>query len=246
MPNIKLVLEYDGSYFCGWQEQSHATSIQSELHRTIETVLREKIKVVQASGRTDAGVHARAQVANFRTESAPDLERLKHSISSLMRPKLAVLSAEFVDDDFSALRNAKRKQYTYEIVNRVSPLILDQGRAWYVPDKLNIELMQQEARKLVGTHDFTSLRSASCENPNPVRTIIESELTQVGDNLTYRVIGPGFLKHMVRTIVGTLVEISKGTLKPASILEIIALKDRTKAGITAPPWGLYLDWVSYE
>ena len=240
-----MIIEYDGSHFCGWQEQAHATSVQEELHQTLEVVLREKIKVVHASGRTDAGVHARAQVVNFHVSQTPDLHRLGHAVSSILRGKVSVLSTEIVDDSFHSRRSAKRKQYSYRIINRPMPLVLDQGRGWYVPDRLDIQLMKEQAALLVGEHDFTSFRAANCDAPSSVKLIYESEITESGNSLIYRVVGAGFLKQMVRTIVGTLVGIGRGTLEPKSVLEILALKDRTKAGITAPAWGLYLDWVEY-
>ena len=243
MPNVRLVVEYNGSEFHGWQKQPRLRTIQGELQSVLQTVLREEIPYVNASGRTDAGVHAQGQVVNFPCQSVPDLHRLKHSISNIMKGELSVVRAEVVSDQFHATRDARRKQYSYTILHRDAPAVLDAGRVWHVAGPLNIEAMREAVGVLVGTHDFSSFQAAGCNSRSSVKEIFESEFTFDDPYLVYRVIGSGFLKQMVRTIVGTAVEIGKGTL--GSMQAILEARDRTRAGITAPAHGLCLDWVDY-
>lgn len=245
MTNICLVVEYNGSRFHGWQKQPNLRTVQSELERVLKCVLRCEISALVAAGRTDAGVHARGQVINFHVNEPVDLHRLRHSISSLMKGELSVISAEEAAPKFNACRDATSKQYSYTILNRQAPAVLDHGRVWYVPMKLDIKKMQLEAQRLVGTHDFESFRGARCSSTTSIKTIYTSEIVLNGDYLVYRVIGKGFLKHMVRNIVGTLVAFGRGVLNFSSIEEILELRDRTKAGMTAPPYALSMDWVKY-
>lgn len=244
MPNVRMVIEYNGSNFHGWQQQPGLRTVQSELQRVLSMVLKERIQYVLAAGRTDAGVHARGQVVNFQVSAVPDLERLKHSVSNILKGELAVLHVELVDRDFHATRCAKRKQYSYRIVNRKLPLVLDYGRAWQVGYHLDLEKMRLAASCLVGRHDFSSFRASGCNAATPVKEIFVSEIAASGDYLTYRVEGSGFLKQMVRIIVGTLVDIGRGRLD-ADMGEIIRACRRADAGVTAPPQGLFLDWVQY-
>jgi tRNA pseudouridine38-40 synthase len=242
---IKLILEYNGSFYSGWQQQHGVETVQEAVTKALETVLREPIHPLIASGRTDAGVHARGQVAHFSCSYKPDLYRLCLGVSAILRGKVAVKSAEFVADDFHSLGSAQGKQYIYQIVNRTSPLVLDSGYSWYVARMLNRELMQEAATTLIGTHDFSGFRSTFCQAPVTVKTITQSEFSWYGDTIVFSVIGNGFLHNMVRIIVGTLVDIGQGRLAAHSMPEIIASKDRTRAGQTAPACGLYLENVFY-
>lgn len=210
----------------------------------LRAILREDIRAVSASGRTDAGVHARGQVVNFRSAQTPDLHRLKHAVSSVMRGELSVLKADFAPDEFHATRSAKSKQYSYRILNRQAPTILDQGRVWYVPRPLDLERMAVEASALVGEKDFKVFQGQGCSARTTVKTIFESEVLRSGDEVVYRVVGSGFLKHMVRSIVGTLVLMGHNRME-AGMEEILAARDRRRKGVTAPAHGLYLDWVTY-
>jgi len=246
MPNIALVLEYDGSGFHGWQRQPGVRTIEEELLKVLRMVLREEVSAIYASGRTDAGVHARAQVVNFHVEKEPDLHQLMHSISSLFKSEISVLEAKIVPDTFHSRKSAKAKQYTYTLWHRECPPVLDRGRSWYIRPPLDIEKMQHAAKALMGKHDFTSFRASGCGSKNPVKEIFESEVIYADPYVYYQVIGSGFLKQMVRNIVGTLVGIGKGSLDECSMEKILELKDRRFAGVTAPAYGLCLDWVSYE
>ncbi len=245
MPNVRLLIEYNGSYFHGFQRQPGEITIQGELERVISMIIREEVPYVQAAGRTDAGVHARGQVVNFHCNVSPDLNRLKHSISSIFKGKISVLSADIADDRFDSRKNAISKQYVYTILNRVCPAVLDAGKVWHVSAPLDIERMKLEAAKLIGIHDFTSFRGARCYAKSPVKEILESEIILASPYVIYRVIGRGFLKQMVRIIVGTLVDIGRGFILCDSILEILKKKDRRAAGVTAQPQGLCLEWVKY-
>ena len=245
MPNIRIDIEYDGSGFCGWQWQPGRRSIQQTLQAALETVLREKISVLYASGRTDAGVHARRQTCSFKISCTPDLQRMAFGVTSILRGEIAILNAEYVDDEFNARRSSKRKQYRYVILNRRAHPALDRGRLWHVPLPLDFELLQHEAQALIGTQDFKSFQAVGCQSLSTVKEIYESEWIREGDLLHYRVVGNAFLKQMVRNIVGTQIDLSRGALKVGSMAEVLAARDRRMAGQTAPAMGLYLDWVEY-
>ncbi len=245
MTNIALAIEYDGAGFHGWQRQPGVRTIEEELLKVLKIVLREDISAIYASGRTDAGVHARAQIVNFHSKQEPDLNRLMHSISSLFKGELSVMEAKVVPDEFHARRSARSKQYTYTLWHRECPPVLDRGKSWYVRPPLDLEKMQAAAKVLVGKHDFSSFRAAGCGAKNPVKEIYESEVIHADPYVYYQVIGSGFLKQMVRNIVGTLVGIGKGSLDECDMAKILELRDRQHAGMTAPAFGLCLDWVSY-
>lgn len=246
MPNICLVLEYDGKRFHGWQQQIPGVrSIQEELHRALETVLRTEIRTIYAAGRTDSGVHALGQVVNFTVPESPDLGRLRRAISGMFRAEISVRAAYEIDENFNARRDALSKQYSYLVCLRDVPPALQHGRAWHVARRLDLDRMRREAQSLIGEYDFTSLQAGDCSAGSPVRKIFESELTQQGDYLLYRVVGNGFLKQMVRTIVGTLVGIAGGRIA-MGMEEILVRRDRRCAGPVAPAYGLTMDWVSYS
>lgn len=245
MHTIKLIIEYNGANFCGWQQQPGVRTIQEELTKALRLVLREDPRQLTASGRTDSGVHARAQVVSFKVEQPVDFARLRRSISHIMKGELAIRSVEAVPDDFNARFSAKRKHYRYTIINRDTPAVIDRGFVWTVHAPLDIERMQREARSLEGHHDFKSFQAAGCAAKTSDRDIYRSELTWNPPYLVYDVVGSGFLKQMVRNIVGTLVEIGKGRSKLGSMQELIAARDRLLAGPTAPAYGLCLIEVEY-
>jgi tRNA pseudouridine38-40 synthase len=245
MPNVRLVIEYNGAAFHGWQIQPGLRTVQESLHNVLELVLHEKIRVVHASGRTDSGVHARRQVVTFFVQGSPDLHRLTHSVSSLLKNRLSVVEADIAPDDFHPRRDALQKQYVYHILNRPAPPVHEFGKVWHITSQLNVKLMKAEAETLVGVHDFTSFRASECQARSPVKEIFESEIVQDGQSIVYRVVGKGFLKQMVRILVGTLVDLGKGKMTDMTMLEVLNFKDRQRAGVTAPPQGLFLDWVKY-
>lgn len=241
--NVCLVIEYDGSHFHGWQVQPELKTVEGELNRVLSMLCREDVRCV-ASGRTDSGVHAKAQVVNFRVNSQVDLARIAHGVSSIMRGELSVVNAAIVPEDFDARRSAKRKEYCYSIHVRPTPPILQRGKVWHARGNLDVEAMANAAAQLVGTHDFASFRDSSCTAKTSVRTIEASLIELDYPTLRYRVIGNGFLKQMVRNIVGTLVLIGRGHIH--DIVPILQACDRSQAGPTAPAHGLSLEWVDYS
>lgn len=245
MPNIRCVVEYNGSGFHGWQVQPGLRTIQAELHQKIELVTGQELREVIASGRTDSGVHAKAQVINFHLAELPDLVRLRRGVSSLLNGEVALLSAEVVPDSFHSRSSSVSKTYQYTILNRDTPPTIERGLVWYFPFKLNVEKMRREAPLIIGRHDFSSFRGGGCMALSPVREIFESELIVDPPYLRYRVCGEGFLKQMVRNIVGTLTEIGKEKRKCDSMLEVMRALDRKAGGQTAPAYGLCLEEVKY-
>ena len=242
--NICLVLEYNGSGFHGWQIQPDQRTIQEELHKTLETITGEKIKSLIASGRTDAGVHARRQVVNFRTKKEYDLSKLIFGVSGLLRSEVSVVHAFYAAPDFHSQRTAIRKRYVYYIERRKSNPVLYAGKSWHVYGDLDMDLIFQEATHLIGKYDFTSFRAANCGSVSPIKEVYKSSFSLDKSVLKYTIEGSGFLKQMVRIIVGTLIERGRGKLD-LSVREILNLKDRNAAGITAPSHGLFLDNVEY-
>ena len=246
---IKLLLEFNGANFHGWQHQPGQRTIQTELHRALSLVLRQPAIALTASGRTDAGVHALAQVAHFDIEcenddDLPDLDRLCRAVSSILRHEVALLGAEYVPSSFHARFSSKAKVYQYRVIQRSVPLTLDYGRALFVSAPLDIQAMRDFASDLVGKHDFSSFQASGCVAQSPVRQLYSAHLEKIADNITVTFFGDGFLKQMVRNIVGTLIEVGKRRFELCA-KELIASKDRKQAGPTAPAHGLYLKQVVY-
>lgn len=246
MPNVRLVLEYDGAQFSGWQVQPGQRTVQEELRKALEVVCGAEISNPQASGRTDAGVHARRQVANVvLPEGVPSLFKIKHAVSNILKNEVAIVAADVVPDAFHSLRDSVAKQYSYHVFHRPAPPTFDHGYVHHVASPLNIELMQSEARALIGKHDFASFRASGCAAKTTVREIFACGFEFCAPYLVFTISGNGFLKQMVRNILGTLLDIGKGKLD-SDIPSILGSLDRTQAGPTAPPHALFLDWVEYQ
>ena len=260
--NWKLTLSYDGSTFHGWQVQPNLPTIQGTLAATLHHLTGETV-LPQGSGRTDAGVHALAQVTSFSLEAAIPAENLLRALNRALPPSIRILSAEAVPEAFHARHRACSKTYEYRIFQRrpnqeTTDRICPPFLAPYVWDcrwSLAAAAMQRAAAHLLGTHDFTSFaaadpdltqRTSEAGAPNPIKTITHSAFTLEDNLLTYRITGSGFLHHMVRNIVGTLADIGRDALTPQDIPIILAKKDRTAAGPTAPASGLFLHTVHYE
>lgn len=241
--SVKLVVEYDGQAFHGWQYQPGLVTVQGELSKVLQMVLRVPQIHLQAAGRTDAGVHARGQVVAFRCGERPDLGRLVNAVSSIMKGRLAVTDAGFVSPDFHPRRSSIGRRYIYRIINRPAPPVLQRGAVWHVTYPLDREALQRDAEFLGGTHDFSSFRGACCQAFSPVKTIQSSRWYEDRGLLHYEVIG-GFLQHQVRIMVGTMIDRARGRIS-AGIPEILEARSRTSAGVTAPPYGLTLDEVLY-
>lgn len=246
MAHVKLIVEYDGSCFHGWQKQPNLKTVQSELEKALAVVCREEVGPLHAAGRTDSGVHALGQVVTFRTSNPPELYRIINGVSHLMKGELAVVSAEFAPDRFHPGHDSTHKQYTYRILNRPSPAILQAKQVWHIHRPLDAAYLNEVAQCLVGTHDFSAFRDSECCAKTPVKTIFKISVERSGDLIEIKVIGSGFLKQMVRNIVGTLVDIGRGLLEKDSLPKILESRNRRIAGVTAPPHGLCMEWVSYD
>ena len=245
---VRLVVEYNGENFCGWQKQPELRSVQEELYKSLEIVISEgSVHSVLASGRTDAGVHARRQVVTFCAKLGDTkLDKIARGVSSIMKNELSVLAIDIVGEDFHPVRDSIRKQYTYHIYNLGVPPVLSYKKVLHVPKRLNVDLMRSEAECLVGEHDFSSFRGSRCASKIPVRTI---ESVVIDDThlplVTISICGKGFLKQMVRNIAGTLIEFGLGKREDDSCKKILSDRSRSRAGVTAQPQGLFLDWVEY-
>jgi tRNA pseudouridine38-40 synthase len=259
MRNLKLTLSYDGSEFSGWQVQPDKATIQGVLAMAIGRVTGENV-LPQGSGRTDAGVHALAQVASFVTEAAIPTENLVKALNHVLPGSIRVLAVEEVAPEFHARKSAGAKTYRYRMYRGEICLPFLARYVWHYPYPLDEAAMAEAASFVIGEHDFTSfaavdperaapLRGASQvandDRPSNIRQIFSSSWTHEGEELLYTVRGSGFLHHMVRNLVGTFVLVGKGTLKPDDVARILRARDRSAAGATAPAGGLYLVGVEY-
>lgn len=243
MTRYKINLEYDGTDLIGWQENTNGLSVQSLVQDAIFQFSSEHVAVYSA-GRTDAGVHAMNMVAHFDLEREQEPETIMRAVNFYLTDKpVAVLNCEQVSDDFHSRFSCVARHYKYVVVNRAAPVVLQKNRVWWVPQKLNINAMQDAAQKLIGKHDFTSFRAAQCQSKSPIKTLDSVTITQNGDEIVFEFSARSFLHHQVRNMVGTLVEIGMG--KPYDIDEIFNAKDRSAAGINAPASGLYFVSADY-
>jgi tRNA pseudouridine38-40 synthase len=250
MRNLKLILSYDGTDFAGWQVQPDAPTVQGTLASAIGRITGEKV-LPQGSGRTDAGVHALAQVVTFVTESSVPTANFVKALNDLLPASIRVLGVEEVAPDFHARKSAWGKIYRYRIFRgAICPPFLTRY-VWHYPFPLDELAMMEAAQSVVGEHDFTSFAAVDPERglegtpASNVRRIFSSQWQREGDEFVYTVKGSGFLHHMVRNLVGTFILAGKGTLKPADLTRILAARDRSAAGATAPASGLYLVQVEY-
>lgn len=246
MPTFRLTIEYDGTHFSGWQSQPGGVrTVQGVLEEALATVLRVPVRI-QGAGRTDAGVHAFGQVASFQTETEIPPERLVKSLTALVRPEVAVVEAAVAPSGFNARFDSTGKHYRYHVLPRAAPSPLFRHMSLFIPGRFDIGPVEEAASILVGEHDFAGFRAADCERQTTRRTIRELSILRDSDGLLrIDVKGNGFLKNMVRIIVGTLVDIGRGRLQPDVIEEILRTGDRRRAGPTAPARGLALVKVFY-
>ena len=245
MRNIKLTIEYDGKKFNGWQRQPDKLNIQGTIEKAIETVTKEPVEL-NASGRTDAGVHALGQVANFKTNSQIPIEKIPIAINTNLKRSIRIIKAEEVDERFHSRLSCKKKTYRYIINNSQNGTAIYRNLETHIPMKLNIEKMQEAVKYFEGEHDFKAFKASGTSNKNSIRTIYKAEVIQMPNEKIYvELTGNGFLYNMVRIIVGTLVDVGVGKLKPEEITNIINSKKRELAGKTLPPQGLYLVNVEY-
>jgi tRNA pseudouridine38-40 synthase len=245
MPRYKLIIEYDGTPFVGWQAQDNGASVQSVLADAIAAFAGERV-TVSGAGRTDAGVHALGQVAHVDLGKDWDNDTVRDAINFHVRPQpVAVLSAEQVAADFDARFSARKRHYHYRIVNRRADLTLDHNRAWRVPRPLDAAAMHEAAQLLVGRHDFTTFRAAECQAKSPVKTLDRLDVTRAGDEVRVAASARSFLHHQVRSMVGSLVHVGDGKWRAGDLANALAARDRAACGQVAPPHGLYLVRVEY-
>lgn len=242
--NIRLVLEYSGGGYHGWQIQPGVVTVQEVVESCIVKLTQFPSRVT-AAGRTDAGVHALQQVAHFHTPSRLSVQTLLRGLNALLPPDIRVLKADDLPLDFHARFSAIGKSYEYRIWNAETTSVFHHPYVWSITRPLDTEAMEEAACLFIGGHDFTSFRSVNCDARNPVREIQACGWQRNGSLLVFRVRADGFLRHMVRTIVGTLVEVGFGRRIPGDISTLLEVKDRGKAGITAPGRGLFLTSVDY-
>lgn len=245
MRNIKIIIEYDGKDWGGWQKQPNKLNIQGEIERAIEEITGEKVQLI-ASGRTDAGVHALAQVANFKIEKDIPVEKIPYALNSKLKKYIRIKSAEEVDEKFHSRYTCKRKTYKYIINNSLQGTAIYRNLQYHFPEKLDEEKMNKGIKYLIGEHDFKSFKASGTSSKSSVRIIYDANVKREGEIVTIELTGNGFLYNMVRIIAGTLVDVGIGKIKPEDVKTILEAKDRLKAGKTLPPTGLYLVDVKYE
>ncbi len=245
MPRYKLTIEYDGAPFCGWQLQDSLPTVQGAMEAAVKAMTDEEVRV-HGSGRTDAGVHARGQVAHcdILKSFAPD--RLRDGLNAHLRPNpIGVLAAEIVPESFEARFSAIRRHYLYRIANTRANLALDIGRVWRVPRRLDADAMHRAAQRLIGKHDFTTFRDTECQAKSPEKTLDQLDVTRAGDAINIMTSARSFLHSQVRSMVGSLVWVGEGRWSADDLAAALAARNRAACGPVAPPDGLYLMRVEY-
>ncbi|MDT8378892.1 MAG: tRNA pseudouridine(38-40) synthase TruA [Desulfotignum sp.] len=243
---FKLTIEYDGTGFAGWQRQAEDLTIQGELEKVLSRILNQPVTLA-GSGRTDAGVHARGQVASFRAETTMDPSSLQKGVNSLMKHPIVLKDCTRVADDFHARYSAVSKEYHYFILNRESPCAISRDYVWHIHRPLDIQVMNQCCQRICGTHDFRSFENAGSPRRSTVRTVFMARMSRLDrGRLLFSICADGFLKNMVRNVMGTLVDAGQGKLTPQLFEEILSARNRSLAGATAPARGLFLNQVNYD
>jgi tRNA pseudouridine38-40 synthase len=242
--NIKVVLEYDGSGFAGWQQQAKGRTVEAELKRALRSITGQDLKVY-AAGRTDAGAHAEGQVVNFQTDGRISPHRLMAGLNAKLPADVAVLSAEEMPDEFHARYSARWRRYRYRYLDRPSRPALERGRCWHVRGSLDADAMSLAAKALVGKHDWTSYCSASEPPDARVREMRSARVQRHGDVIELELVAEGFLRGLARGIAGALAEVGRGRRPPEWVGEVLEARDRRRAARTAPAGGLTLVEVIY-
>ena len=245
MQNFKITVEYDGSAYHGWQRQAEDRTIQGEIENALMTMTGNSITLT-GSGRTDAGVHALSQAANFRCATSLTPETFLKGLNSLLPEDIVITSCKTVPEKFHARYDVKSKVYHYRILNRLLPAAISRQYAWHIRKKLNLSAMQEALRCVIGSHDFRAFEGSGSPRTSTIRCIIKADLVKTdNDYLVLKIEGDGFLKFMVRNIVGTLVDVGFDKITPDDFKQILVSKNRNLAGITAPAHGLFLIEVKY-
>lgn len=241
---LKLTIAYDGTAYAGWQIQPTEPTVQAVIETAWHEITREQIRVM-AAGRTDAGVHALGQVVGLSTETSLSTADLHRGLNAVLPEDVAVVEVEEAPENFHATYDARRKTYRYQIHNGRTPDVFNRRYVWHYPQPLDADKMHAAAQALAGKHDFASFESAGSERPDSVRTLFAVDVKRDSDRITIEVTGDGFLYNMVRGIVGTLYEVGRGAREPDWVAEVLAGRDRKKAGPNAPAHGLVLMRVDY-
>ena len=245
MRNIKIIIEYDGTNYCGWQRQPQGPTVQEEIETALKNITNEET-VLFGSGRTDSGVHALGQVANFKTDTNIKAIEFQMGLNSVLPKDISIVEAEEAELDFHAQFSAKSKKYIYKIYSNSHPSALLRQRAWFIPYTIDIDKMSNAATFLIGEHDFKAFAQADTEVRTTVRTILNVEIAQTEKSVVeFSIEATGFLKRMVRLIIGTLVQVGKGKITPEEFADILRSGEKTKYVYAAPPQGLYLKEVKY-
>jgi tRNA pseudouridine38-40 synthase len=246
MPRYKLVIEYDGTPFVGWQSQANGRGVQDAIESAIARFSGETVRI-QCAGRTDTGVHATGQVAHVDLAKAWRTDTVRDALNAHLKPEpVAILSAEIVPNDFNARTSATKRHYSYRILNRRAPPAMERFRAWHVPWALDAGLMDQAATLLVGQHDFTTFRSSDCQANSPLRTLDLFSVQRHGDQIRISASARSFLHHQVRSMVGTIALAGAGRWTVAEVGRALEAKSRPACGPLAPPYGLTFIRVDYE
>ncbi len=244
MPQFKLILEYEGTAYHGWQFQPGLPTIQGLLQDTLAQIVGVPVQVTGA-GRTDAGVHALGQVASFRADTRLDAPTLRRALNASLPRDIVIRHAEEVPPKFDAQRSARSKTYRYSILSRDHPSALLARHSLYVPVPLEFAAMARAGEFMIGTHDFSAFRAGTCTAVTSVRTVLQASWRPEGDLWHFEITANGFLQHMVRILVGTLLEVGRGKHRSSHVRDVLASRDRRRAGKTAPPHGLCLVEVHY-
>ncbi len=243
--NIALKLMYVGTAYHGWQVQKNAVSVAETLEKSLAHIVGHPVKCTGA-GRTDAGVHAETYIANFRTDSTIPTDRIPLAVNTRLPDDIVVVKATEVPDSFNAIGSCRKKEYTYRIYNSRIRNAFYVDRAWFYPKHLDEAVMQRAADCFVGTHDFSAVQAVGTDVRSPVRTVYYFDITRAGDIIECRVCANGFLYNMVRAMVGTCVYAAEGKFAPEDVAKILEEKNRTAAGPTVPPGGLYMTKLWYD
>ncbi|MEG0641513.1 MAG: tRNA pseudouridine(38-40) synthase TruA [Clostridium sp.] len=244
MRNIKLIIEYDGTNYCGWQKQKHDKTVQGTIEKAIKKITNEDVDLL-GSSRTDAGVHARGMVANFKTESRVKAEKFREAINSKLPEDISIICSELAPEEFHARYDSVGKTYSYRIVNRYENVALQKDYLLHVKDELDREKMKEACQYFIGMHDFKAFRSKGSSVKTSVRTIKELYIEELGNEIKVTITADGFLYNMVRIIVGTLIQVGRGKIAVDEVKGIIEQGVRRKSGPCVAPNGLVLEKVYY-
>jgi len=244
MATIKLTIEYDGTAYAGWQRQPNQPTIQAAVETALTRITQQQISII-AAGRTDAGVHARGQVASFQSDKSIPVDKWRLALNSALPHDISVVSSEQVPESFHARYSAKEKLYEYRISRHPARPAIDRNRVWHLPYNMDTQAIRHAMSGFIGRHDFTSFQGPRASTSDPMCVVSQVSLTSDLMTLTIQIQANRFLKQMVRTIIGTLTEVGRHKRSPDSVTDILQAKDRRAAGETAPPQGLYLLHVWY-